>query len=84
MAKRMRETMHEPDFTQNIIFDDNLAARAAIQTSKFGLLTYYAEGQVETLALHHQMLKDALCSCRKAKGFQIFILLYQNVIHAMP
>lgn len=51
VAKRMRETMQDPDFAQNIIFDDNHAARAAIQTSKFGLPQYYAEGAVETLTL---------------------------------
>lgn len=51
VAKRMRETMQDPDFAQNIIFDDNYAARAAIQASKFGLPQYYAEGSVETLTL---------------------------------
>lgn len=51
MAKRMRETMLDPDFSQCIIFNDNYVARAAIQTGKFGMPSYYSEGNIETLTL---------------------------------
>lgn len=51
LATRMRETMAEPNFSQNIIYHDNHIAKAAIQTGKFGMPDYYPEGDVETLTL---------------------------------
>ena len=51
LGKKMQETMHHPNFNQIIIFNDNYAARAALQTGKSGLPNYYDEGLVETLTL---------------------------------
>ncbi len=51
LGDQMRATMHNPDFNQIIIFNDNLAARAAIQTGKMGIPTYYDDHLIETLTL---------------------------------
>lgn len=51
LAKHVKQTMHEPNYSQMIIFDDNHAARAAIQTGKTGMPDYYDEGLIETLSL---------------------------------
>ncbi len=50
LAKHVKQTMHAPNFSQMIIFDDNHAARAAIQTGKTGMPDY-DEGLIETLSL---------------------------------
>ncbi|QER39597.1 hypothetical protein F2A31_07670 [Acinetobacter suaedae] len=51
LGAHVEKTMHEPNFSQMIIFDDNHAARAAIQTAKTGMPDYYDEGLIETLTL---------------------------------
>lgn len=51
LGTHVRETMHDPNYSQVIIFSDNHAARAAIQTNKIGMPRYYDEGLVETLTL---------------------------------
>ncbi|ELW93005.1 hypothetical protein AB0T70_08780 [Acinetobacter baumannii] len=51
LGKHVKQTMHEPNYSQMIIFDDNHAARAAIQTGKTGMPDYYDEGLIETLSL---------------------------------
>ena len=51
LGKHVKRTMHEPNYSQMIIFDDNHAARAAIQTGKTGMPDYYDEGLIETLSL---------------------------------
>lgn len=51
LAKHVKQTMREPNYSQMIIFDDNHAARAAIQTGKTGMPDYYDEGLIETLSL---------------------------------
>lgn len=51
VGAHIKETMHEPNFSQLIIFNDNHAARAAVQTAKAGMPDYYDEGLIETLTL---------------------------------
>ena len=51
MSPHFAATLQNPNFTQIIIFNDNHAARAAIQSSKMGMPHYYDEGIVETLTL---------------------------------
>ncbi|MFG0587408.1 hypothetical protein ACF8D3_05200 [Acinetobacter sp. YQ_14] len=51
LGAHVRQTMFEPNYSQMIIFDDNHAARAAMQTSKTGMPDYYDEGLIETLTL---------------------------------
>lgn len=51
LAKDMKQTMFEPNFSHIIIFNDNHAARAAIQSSKLGMPDYYDQGLIETLTL---------------------------------
>jgi hypothetical protein len=51
LAVHLKTNMHDPNFSQMIIFDDNHAARAAMQTSKTGMPDYYDEGLIETLTL---------------------------------
>lgn len=51
LGDQMRKTMHDPDFNQIIIFSDNMAARAAVQTGKSGIPTYYDDCLIETLTL---------------------------------
>ncbi|MCH7335108.1 hypothetical protein [Acinetobacter sp. NIPH 2699] len=51
LGVHVKENMHAPNFSQMIIFDDNHAARAAIQTPKTGMPDYYDEGLIETLTL---------------------------------
>lgn len=51
LGEKMQATMYNPDFNQMIIFNDNYAARQAIQTGKTGLPDYYDEGIIETLTL---------------------------------
>lgn len=51
LGQHLNATMHNPNFNQIIIFNDNYAARAALQTGKSGLPNYYDEGLVETLTL---------------------------------
>ncbi|WP_043970678.1 MULTISPECIES: hypothetical protein [Acinetobacter] len=63
LGVHVKQTMHEPNFSQMIIFDDNHAARAAIQTGKTGIPDYYDEGLIETLTLTHVGTK------RKIKAF---------------
>lgn len=63
LGVHVKQTMHQPDFSQMIIFNDNYAARAAIQTGKTGIPDYYDEGLIETLTLTH------LGSKRKIKTF---------------
>ncbi|MBJ9955661.1 hypothetical protein [Acinetobacter courvalinii] len=53
LGAHVKQTLHEPDFSQMIIFNDNYAARAAIQTGKSGIPDYYDEGLIETLTLTH-------------------------------
>ncbi|GAA5630161.1 hypothetical protein Acal02_00758 [Acinetobacter calcoaceticus] len=53
LGAHVKQTLHEPDFSQMIIFNDNYAARAAIQTGKTGIPDYYDEGLIETLTLTH-------------------------------
>jgi len=53
LGAHVKQTLHEPDFSQMIIFNDNYAARAAIQTGKIGIPDYYDEGLIETLTLTH-------------------------------
>lgn len=53
LGQHVKNSMHAPDFSQMIIFDDNHAARAAIQTGKSGMPDYYDEGLIETLTLTH-------------------------------
>jgi len=53
LAVHLKTNMHDPNFSQMIIFDDNHAARAAMQTSKTGMPDYYDEGLIETLTLTH-------------------------------
>ncbi|MCU4582202.1 hypothetical protein KTJ32_14495 [Acinetobacter gyllenbergii] len=63
LGVHVKQTMHDPNFSQMIIFDDNHAARAAIQTGKTGIPDYYDEGLIETLTLTHLGAK------RKIKAF---------------
>lgn len=51
LGVHVKDNMHAPNFSQMIIFDDNHAARAAIQTPKTGMPDYYDEGLIETLTL---------------------------------
>ena len=63
MGYYMRKTMQQPDFNHMIIFNDNLAARKAVQTGKVGIPDYYEEGSVETLtltAIHRNKHKERL------------------------
>lgn len=53
LGAHVKQTLHQPDFSQMIIFNDNYAARAAIQTGKSGIPDYYDEGLIETLTLTH-------------------------------
>lgn len=53
LGRHVKQILHEPDFSQMIIFNDNYAARAAIQTGKSGIPDYYDEGLIETLTLTH-------------------------------
>ncbi len=48
---RFQATMQDPNFSHIIIFNDNHAARAAIQSAKLGTADYYDEGLIETLTL---------------------------------
>ncbi|ENX41482.1 hypothetical protein [Acinetobacter sp. NIPH 2100] len=63
LGAHVKQTLHEPNFSQMIIFNDNYAARAAIQTGKTGIPDYYDEGLIETLTLTHLGTK------RKIKAF---------------
>ncbi|MEG2128604.1 MAG: hypothetical protein RRZ32_05550 [Acinetobacter sp.] len=63
LAVHLKTSMHQPNFSQMIIFDDNHAARAAMQTAKTGMPDYYDEGLIETLTLTHLGTK------RKIKAF---------------
>ncbi len=49
-----------------IIFDDNYAARAAIQTGKTGMPDYYDEGLIETLSLTDLGAKRKITAFLKA------------------
>lgn len=53
LASHMKNTMTiQPiDYSQIIIFNDNYAARAAVQTGKAGMPNYYDEGLIETITL---------------------------------
>ncbi|WP_151813870.1 hypothetical protein [Acinetobacter ursingii] len=51
VGQHFKQTMHDPHFSQLIIFNDNHAARAAVQTGKSGMPDYYNEGMIETLTL---------------------------------
>lgn len=51
LGQHLNATMHNPNFNQIIIFNDNYAARTALQTGRTGLPDYYDEGLVETLTL---------------------------------
>lgn len=50
LMPNLRETLQSPNFSQIIIFDDNHAARRAIQTGRLDF-DYYDEGLIETLTL---------------------------------
>lgn len=50
MVPHFRESLKDPNFCQMIIFNDNHAARRAIQTGRLGF-DYYDEGLIETLTL---------------------------------
>ncbi|MCU4414298.1 hypothetical protein KTH71_09640 [Acinetobacter sp. WU_MDCI_Axc73] len=51
VGEHVKQTMYAPNFSQLIIFNDNHAARAAVQTGKMGMPDYYDEGMIETLTL---------------------------------
>lgn len=51
LGAHVKQTMYAPNFSQIIIFNDNYAARAAMQTGKTGMPDYYDEGLIETLTL---------------------------------
>lgn len=51
VGEHFKRTMYSPNFSQLIIFNDNHAARAAVQTGKMGMPDYYDEGMIETLTL---------------------------------
>ncbi|MCH7389026.1 GNAT family N-acetyltransferase [Acinetobacter dispersus] len=51
LGERLNATMYNPSFNQIIIFNDNYAARTALQTGRTGLPDYYDDGLVETLTL---------------------------------
>lgn len=51
LAENVKQTMYDPNFSQLIIFNDNHAARAVIQTGKTGMPNYYDEGLIETLTM---------------------------------
>lgn len=63
LGAHVKISMYEPNFSQMIIFNDNHAARAAMQTAKTGMPDYYDEGFIETLTLTH------LGNKRKIKAF---------------
>lgn len=51
VSDRVRDTMHDPDFSQLVIFNDNMAAKMAVQNSSFGKAAYHDDCLVETLTL---------------------------------
>lgn len=72
MGLHMHKTMQNPDFNHMIIFNDNLAARKAVQTGKVGIPNYYDECEVETLtltAIRKNKVKDKLLSASEDHGY---------------
>ncbi|RSB50883.1 hypothetical protein [Acinetobacter soli] len=63
MTPHFKTSLKNPDFCQMIIFDDNIAARRAIQSGRLGF-HYFDEGLIETLTLtgfkHAQFPKTLL------------------------
>ena len=51
VSNQIRATMHNPDFSQLVIFNDNVPAKLAVQNSSFGKAAYHDDCLVETLTL---------------------------------
>lgn len=51
VSDRIKDTMHNPDFSQLVIFNDNVPAKLAVQNSSFGKAAYHDDCLVETLTL---------------------------------
>jgi hypothetical protein len=65
LAQHVKLTMHNPNFSQLIIFEDNHAARAAIQTGKTEMPDYYNEGLIETFTMTGIKNKDNIINFLK-------------------